>query len=78
MSALPTTYAALAAEIAALIEIDATSLAPDDSLLDWGLDSIRLMSLVERLREGGVEVTFADLAEEPTLRGLARHVGVEP
>lgn len=45
------------------------SLGLDDSLLDSGLDSVRLMMLVDRLQQGGADVGFADLAERPTLRG---------
>lgn len=75
---LPQTYAALVAEIAELIEVDAAELEPADSLLDHGLDSVRLMTLVERLRAGGLEVGFEDLAEEPTLRGFARQLGLSP
>jgi bifunctional isochorismate lyase/aryl carrier protein len=41
---------------------------PDDSMLDLGLDSVRLMMLVERLQQGGADVGFGDLAEQPTLR----------
>lgn len=43
-----------------------------DDLLDRGLDSIRLMSLVERWRAEGAEVGFIDLAETPTLEAWAR------
>jgi aryl carrier-like protein len=43
-----------------------------DDLLDRGLDSIRLMSLVERWRAEGAEVGFIDLAERPTLEAWAR------
>ena len=39
----------------------------DDDLFECGLDSIRLMSLLERWREAGAEVTFVDLAERPTI-----------
>lgn len=39
----------------------------DENLLERGLDSIRLMSLVERWRNAGTEVTFVELAERPTL-----------
>ncbi|HEY2491352.1 MAG TPA: isochorismatase family protein [Paenibacillus sp.] len=39
----------------------------DDLIISRGLDSIRIMSLVERWRRSGVEVTFAELAERPTL-----------
>jgi bifunctional isochorismate lyase/aryl carrier protein len=39
----------------------------DDDLFDAGLDSIRLMTVVEHLRAGGHDVSFVDLAERPTL-----------
>jgi bifunctional isochorismate lyase/aryl carrier protein len=39
----------------------------DAPLIEQGLDSIRLMTLVERWRAMGVAVTFAELAEHPTL-----------
>ena len=49
-----------------------------DDLLERGVDSIRLMSLVERWRELGFETSFVDLAETPTVAGwtalLAREV----
>jgi bifunctional isochorismate lyase/aryl carrier protein len=38
-----------------------------DDLFEFGLDSVRLMTLVERWRENGAEVGFAQLAEAPTL-----------
>jgi bifunctional isochorismate lyase / aryl carrier protein len=41
--------------------------ADEDNLLDHGLDSIRLMTLVEWLRDQGHDVAFVDLAERPTL-----------
>ncbi|MGF7045584.1 bifunctional isochorismate lyase/aryl carrier protein [Paenibacillus sp. DS2015] len=39
----------------------------DDLIISRGLDSIRIMRLVERWRRSGVEVTFVELAERPTL-----------
>lgn len=75
---MPTSYAAFAREVAGLLEVDASELGADDSLLDWGLDSIRLMSLVERLRNAGIEVSFEQLAEQPTLRSFAGHLGLAP
>jgi len=38
-----------------------------DDLLELGLDSIRLMGLLERWRELGADTSFADLAETPTV-----------
>ncbi|NEW06375.1 isochorismatase [Paenibacillus sp. SYP-B3998] len=39
----------------------------DDLINDRGLDSVRIMSLVEKWRRSGIEVTFVELAERPTL-----------
>ncbi|GAB4210741.1 MAG: isochorismatase [Roseiflexaceae bacterium] len=55
------------ADVAELLEESPADLAEDDNLLDRGLDSIRLMSLVERWRAAGAEVGFVELAERPTL-----------
>nr|WP_243795723.1 phosphopantetheine-binding protein [Saccharopolyspora gloriosae] len=55
------------ADVAELLYEDPEELTDEENLLDWGLDSVRIMSLVERWRRQGVQVTFADLAERPTL-----------
>ena len=55
------------ADVAELLYEDPSELADDENLLDWGLDSVRIMSLVERWRRLGVQITFADLAECPSL-----------
>lgn len=54
-------------QVAGLLELPAAELPDDADLLDYGLDSIRLMSLAERWRRQGAALTFADLAERPTL-----------
>lgn len=66
-TALPSTPAALRAEVAALLAVPASDLPDDDNLLYSGLDSIRLMSLVERWRRAGSTISFVELAETPTL-----------
>ncbi|MFJ2298341.1 phosphopantetheine-binding protein [Oerskovia paurometabola] len=48
----------------------------DDDLTDHGLDSVRLMALLERWRAAGRSVEFAQVAVEPTLRGCLRALGV--
>ncbi|WP_025849983.1 isochorismatase family protein [Paenibacillus ehimensis] len=54
--------------VADLLQEAPTSLAEHDNLItQWGLDSIRIMSLAERWRRSGAEVTFVELAERPTL-----------
>jgi len=42
-------------------------IAPDDNLLDVGIDSVRLMMLTQRWQDDGIDVDFASLVEEPTL-----------
>lgn len=59
--------AELHAELAALMDMPLDDIPRDDNLLFFGLDSIRLMSLVEKMRRAGVDVTFVDLVEAPTL-----------
>jgi len=62
----------LRAELAELLdEADAASIAPHESLFDRGLDSIRLMMLVDRFQQRGAPITFGDLAEQPTLLAWA-------
>ncbi|CAM5257714.1 isochorismatase OS=Streptomyces alboniger OX=132473 GN=CP975_14860 PE=4 SV=1 [Streptomyces alboniger] len=56
------------ADVAELLDCDPAELAPDDNLLDHGLDSVRIMMLIERWRAAGAAaVEFPDLAEQPEL-----------
>jgi bifunctional isochorismate lyase/aryl carrier protein len=55
------------ADVAEVLLEPSLAIGDDDNLLDRGLDSIRLMSLVERWRSAGAEISFVDLAERPTL-----------
>ncbi|MGE6759798.1 isochorismatase family protein [Corallococcus interemptor] len=57
----------LRAAVAELLMESASAIGEDENLLERGMDSIRLMSLVERWRQGGTEVSFVELAEKPTL-----------
>ncbi|MBR2565280.1 MAG: isochorismatase family protein [Paenibacillus sp.] len=59
---------ALQLQIANLLQVQPDSIGIHDDLVhSWGMDSIRMMSLAERLRAEGAEVAFVDLAEQPTL-----------
>ena len=55
-------------DVAELLACDPAEIDPNEDLLDRGLDSMRLMSLVERWREAGAtDLEFPDLAEQPEL-----------
>lgn len=56
------------ADVAELLGVAPAELDPDEDLLDRGLDSMRIMRLVERWRDAGATgLEFPDLAEEPVL-----------
>ena len=40
----------------------------DDYLLDVGIDSIAIMSIVEELRQQGIPVTFIQMADNPSIQ----------
>ncbi|GAA1221744.1 phosphopantetheine-binding protein [Prauserella alba] len=62
------TAASVRADVADLLGRDAGDIGADENLLDAGLDSIRIMSLIERWRAAGADtVEFPDLAERPEL-----------
>ena len=58
--------------VAEVLGEPATDIGDHDDLLERGLDSIRLMSLVQRWRELGFETSFIDLAETPTVTAWSR------
>ncbi|WP_249605153.1 isochorismatase family protein [Chromobacterium sp. IRSSSOUMB001] len=58
---------ALRAAVAELLQQPASDIGLDDNLLDWGLDSIRLMSLLEQWRALGAEIDFIELAQQPSV-----------
>ncbi len=60
-------------DVAAALGEEPEDVGDDDDLFDLGLDSIRLMSLVEQWRgETGSDIGFVDLAEEPTVAAWSR------
>lgn len=68
----------LRADVAALLGEPPSDIAPDDDLLDLGLDSVRLMTLVERWRGEGAQVTFVELAEHRTLEAWCALLAPSP
>jgi yersiniabactin nonribosomal peptide synthetase len=66
--ARPDSPASLTAAVAATLDADPAAICADDDLIGWGLDSIRLMVLASVWQRAGIEITFAELIEQPTVR----------
>ncbi|MBB1252642.1 amino acid adenylation domain-containing protein [Streptomyces sp. OF3] len=54
--------------VAARLELPAAEIGFEEDLVTLGLDSLGMMNLAAAWQELGVEVTFGDLVEEPTVR----------
>ena len=54
-------------QIADLLGESPSDIDDDEDLVDLGMDSIRMMSLVEILRGKGAEINFMQMAEKPTI-----------
>ncbi|HDM8202736.1 TPA: isochorismatase family protein [Vibrio harveyi] len=65
---IPQSQPQLAQQLAALLEVPADEMTPEDSLLDFGLDSVRMMSLVGDWQQAGLDVSFMELAAKPSLQ----------
>lgn len=65
---VPQSQQHLTQQLAALLEVPVDEMTPDDSLLDFGLDSVRMMSLVGDWQQAGLDVSFMELAAKPSLQ----------
>ncbi|MGC3000515.1 phosphopantetheine-binding protein [Streptomyces sp. G35A] len=66
-------------DVADVLGEDPADIPDDENLVDYGLDSVRLMSLVERWRrEHGADISFVDLAERPAIEAWAPLLGARP
>lgn len=66
------TAAELRQAVAAAVEDDPAAIGDDENLFELGLDSMALIRLVAEWRAAGTEVTFAELAADPTARAWER------
>ncbi|MBL7501841.1 salicylate synthase, partial [Frankia sp. CN7] len=53
--------------VAELLDLDPATVGDETNLFELGLESIALMRTVGRWRRAGIDVTFGDLAETPTV-----------
>ncbi|UNS95472.1 phosphopantetheine-binding protein [Streptomyces tubbatahanensis] len=64
------------ADVADALGEDPADIPLDGNLIDHGLDSVRLMTLLERWRrDHEVRADFADLAETPAIEAWAPLLG---
>nr|BFD94360.1 hypothetical protein KitaXyl93_57200 [Kitasatospora sp. Xyl93] len=75
MTGVGFTVERIRAEVADLLGEDPAEIPLDENLVDWGLDSIRLMTLAARWQEAGAEVAFVQLAERPVIEAWAELLG---
>lgn len=66
------TLSTLRQMVAQLLEFESAEVSVTDDILDQGLDSVRLMFLIEQLRDQGADIDFLDLAQFTTLSDWAQ------
>lgn len=54
-------------DVANMLHEAPSEILDDDNLMEWGLDSMRAMTLAAKWRQAGAHIEFADMATEPTL-----------
>ncbi|NUO46733.1 MAG: isochorismatase [Streptomyces sp.] len=65
------------ADVADCLGEDPADIPVDENLADYGLDSVRVMALLERWRRRhDIKADFADLAEQPAIEAWAVLLGV--
>jgi len=55
-------------DVANILQIPVSDIETDENLMYTGLDSIRVMTLLEKWRGDGANITFLDLAEKTTIQ----------
>lgn len=61
-------------DVAHMLREDPTDIGLDDNLMDWGLDSMRLLNLVLTWNEAGLQLDLSEIGAETTLNGWWRLV----
>ena len=56
-------------DVARMLREDPADIGLDDNLMDWGLDSMRLLNLVLAWNEAGLQLDLSEIGAETTLNG---------
>ena len=68
------------ADVARVLREDPQAIGLDDNLMDWGLDSMRLLNLILAWNEAGLQLDLTEIGAETSLNGWwklveQRHAG---
>ena len=68
------------ADVARVLQEDPEAIGLDDNLMDWGLDSMRLLNLILTWNEAGLQLDLTEIGAETSLNGWwklvqQRHAG---
>lgn len=70
----PLTLERMRADVARMLREEPSAIGLDDNLMDWGLDSIRLLNLVLDWNQSGLDLDMSEIGAETTLNGWWRIV----
>ena len=70
----PFTLDRMRADVARVLREDPQAIGLDDNLMDWGLDSMRLLDLVVGWNAEGLALDVMEIGAETTLNGWWRVV----
>lgn len=59
----------LLVQLLRFLDVEEADIDPDEYLIDYGLDSVQVMTLIAEWEKLGVRLMFEDLASNPTLNG---------
>jgi len=68
--AAPLTLESLRTDISNIIHESPTNIGLDDNLMDWGLDSLRLLNLITAWNHSGLQLDISELAGQLTLNAI--------
>jgi aryl carrier-like protein len=69
-TAAPLTLESLRSDISNIIHESPANIGLDDNLMDWGLDSLRLLNLITAWNRSGLQLDISELAGQLTLNAI--------